>query len=304
MIELPYKFTQFMVRLYGQRGLEWVKNLPQLIVNCEERWNLRVQAPFPVLSYNFAAPATYADGREVVVKIGVPNRELYTEIAALRLYNGHGICRLYAADPDWGVLVIERLRPGTMLLDMADDAAATAVAAQVMQKLWRPVPNNDIGKFPTIARWAHGLHDLRAQFNGGTGPFPRKLIETAESIFADLLASTSEPVLLHGDLHHYNILSATRQPWLAIDPKGVIGEPCYEVGAFMRNPLDLAKWPDLQQVLSRRADVFADILGFERERILAWSLAQEILSKWWDYEDIEQDWNNPLIVAHHLANLL
>ena len=59
----------------------------------------------------------------------------------------------------------------------------------------------------------------------------------AESLFAGLLASMDAPVVLHGDLHHFNILSAQRQPWLAIDPKVVPGEPAYETGAFIRNPI-------------------------------------------------------------------
>jgi streptomycin 6-kinase len=58
----------------------------------------------------------------------------------------------------------------------------------------------------------------------------------AESLFRELIASSESPVLLHGDLHHFNILSARRQPWLAIDPKGVAGEPAYEPGALLRNP--------------------------------------------------------------------
>jgi streptomycin 6-kinase len=61
---------------------------------------------------------------------------------------------------------------------------------------------------------------------------PRELVATAVSLFNELLPSQSEPVLLHGDLHHWNILRATRVPWLALDPKGVVGEPAYEVGGL------------------------------------------------------------------------
>ncbi|MCA9958815.1 MAG: hypothetical protein KC443_07270 [Anaerolineales bacterium] len=310
MRNLPETFSQFMIEIYGTRGAAWVAELPQLVAACAARWHLHVHDPFPVLSYNFAAPATDENGRFLVLKIGIPNKELLTEIAALRCYDGHGICQLYAADPQWGALLIERLRPGTMLLAEEDDAAATAVAAQVMQQVWRPLTAEQAAPFPTVHAWANGLSKLRATFAGGVGPFPPKLVETAESLFRDLLASMDKPLLLHGDLHHYNILQAAQtarpvpQPWLAIDPKGVIGEPAYEVGAFMRNPLDLAQWPDLRRVLARRAAIFAEQLGLERQRIIGWSLAQAVLSAWWSYEDSKQMAHNTLTIAQALAELL
>src|SRR5438128_12681264 len=94
------------------------------------------------------------------------------------------------------------------------------------------------------------------------------LLEEAETLYAELSASMAEPVLLHGDLHHDNILSATRQPWLAIDPKGLIGEPAYEVGAWLRNPLpQLLHMPQPGRILARRVDQFAEELGLERTRV-------------------------------------
>ena len=75
------------------------------------------------------------------------------------------------------------------------------------------------------------------------------------------------PVVLHGDLHHFNILAAERQPWLAIDPKGVVGEPVYETGALLRNPWpDLLSLPDPGRILARRVDQLAEELGFDRAR--------------------------------------
>ena len=92
-----------------------------------------------------------ADGTEVVLKLGVPNPELTTEIAALRLYDGYGAARLLDADVEAGFLLLERLRPGTPLVEVADDAQATAIAAGVMRKLWRPVPPEH--PFPDVRRW-------------------------------------------------------------------------------------------------------------------------------------------------------
>ena len=185
-----------------------------------------------------------------------------------------------------GVLIIERLQPGNMLLECDNDDQATRIAAEVMQKLWRPLPEKH--NFPSVADWSQGLVKLRNSFAGGTGPFPKQLVETAESIFADLLAEDVESVLLHGDLHHYNILSATRDPWLAIDPKGVVGDPAYEIGAFLHNPLDFLSWPNWKKIVPRRLDILAETLQMDRQRLVAWSLAQDVLSTWWRYEKCKE----------------
>jgi streptomycin 6-kinase len=197
-------------------------------------------------------------------------------------------------------MLLERLSPGTPLADLADDEAATAIAAEVMRQLWRPVPPDH--PFPTVERWAEGMQRLRAEFGGGVGPFPPKLVEQAERLFADLLGSMDTPVLLHGDLHHWNILAAARQPWLAIDPKGLVGEPAYEVGALLRNKLDVA--PDIKRLTVRRVDQLAEALGFDRARLLSWNLAQAVLSAWWSYEDHGSGWEEMVEFAEMLADLV
>jgi streptomycin 6-kinase len=125
-------------------------------------------------------------------------------------------------------------------------------------------------------------------------------VDTAERLFAELLASQAEPVLLHGDLHHFNILAAERQPWLALDPKGVVGEPAYEVGALLRNPS-----PDQPaHVQARRVAQLAEALALDRERLLGWGVAQAVLSGWWMYEDHGYGWEPALACAEVLAGLM
>ena len=287
------------IELHGQAGVAWLNRLPSTIADCERRWSLTVMAPFEPLSYNYVAPAIRADGAGVVLKLGVPNPELLTEAEALRLYDGRGIVQLLDADLDQGILLLERLEPGTMLLDVAreDDEKATSIAAQVMRQLWIPAPPT--GPFPPVARWADGLERLRDHFDGGSGPFPPTLVEMAETLFDELIGSMAQRVLLHGDLHHYNILAAERRPWLALDPKGLIGEPAYEIGAFLRNPR-----PQPVHVLARRVDQFVQELGFDRARIVGWGVAQAVLSAWWSIEDHGHGWEPAIVCAERLAGLM
>jgi streptomycin 6-kinase len=291
-----------MLELHGAAGQAWLERLPAFLDACAQRWSLQLLPPFPNLSYNYVAPAVRADGSAVVLKVGVPNPELLTEAAALRLYAGRGTVQLLDADPEWGALLLERLQPGTPLSSLADDEQATAIAAGVMRQLWRPLPPDH--PFPTLARWFASLGRLRQRFGGGTGPLPGHLVERAERLLAELLATAGEPVLLHADLHHTNILRAERQPWLALDPKGVAGEPAYEVGTFLYNPLpQVASWPELPKVLGQRVDLLSAELGFERERILAWGIATAVLSACWSVEDEAHGWEPVLVCAEALAGL-
>jgi streptomycin 6-kinase len=203
---------------------------------------------------------------------------------ALRLYDGHGCARLLRCEPEAGAMLLERLRPGTPLASLPDDEAATRIAADVMRALWRPAPEGHA--LPTTSKWMAGLGRLRKSFGGGTGPLPQPAVGRAEGLAAELGASAAAPVVLHGDLHHFNILAAERVSWLAIDPKGVVGEPAYEPGALLRNPVpNVFGWPDLKARTARRATVLAEQLGLPRQRIAGWGYVQMVLSAWWSLED-------------------
>ena len=300
MVVIPSRFARTQVELYGTAGAEWLKRLPILVAECEQRWSLTVGAPFDPLSYNYVAPAVRANGIDVVLKVGFPNPELLSEIEALRIFDGRGIVQLLEADRDQGVMLLERLKPGTPLLSIMDDQRVASIAVQVMRQLWQPAPPGH--SFPTVEKWAAGLKRLRQRFDGGTGPLPAHLVEEAERLFEELIGSMDKPMLLHGDLHHDNILAAERQPWLALDPKGLVGEPAYEVGALLRNqlPQDL-KTPQASRILRRRIDQFAEELGFDRQRLCAWGLAQAVLSAWWSIEDHGYGWEEAMACAELLS---
>ncbi len=301
MTSIPTAFAQSMLDHYQAAGAAWLAQLPALLDECAQRWTLQVGTPF-LLSYNYVAPATRADGSAVVLKICFPTHEFLSEIEALHFYAGDGIAQLLDFDREKGVLLLERLQPGEMLATLADDEAATAIAAKIMLQLWRPAPAEH--SFPTVADWAKALPAHRARFEGGVGPLPQKLFEQAEACFGDLLAANEKPMLLHGDLHHFNILSAQRHPWLAIDPKGLVGDPAYDIGAFLYNPTDsLANRPNLDQVLQRRVDQLAEYLGFERERIYGWGIAQSVLSACWSVGSPGYGWAHVIEIGERLAAL-
>jgi streptomycin 6-kinase len=298
-MNLPPEFISIIQNTYREDGYAFLKALPDLILEASTRWNLTNVQPAPTLSYNFVAFAKRGN-EQVVLKMGVPNDEMKSEIEALRLFNGEGACRLIDCDEEKSWLLLERLHPGVMLSTLESDEEATTIAAEVMQKIWRPAPENQV--FIRLSDWFDGLKELRAMFNGGTGPLNEKLVERVEGSVKEFLAENHRPVLMHGDFHHYNILSSERG-WLVIDPKGVIGPACYEVGPFLINPWgELLSGRDYQVMTKRRIDILHERLGFERERIHKWGLAHAILSAWWSIED-NSGWEYAAAFSEMIADL-
>jgi streptomycin 6-kinase len=224
-----------------------------------------------------------------VLKIGAPGDPgLRAEAWVLELLGGEGAVALLEADvAGLGALLLARAEPGDALSGVAlagADDEATRVAAEVMARLWRPVPPGC--ELPSVEDWGDGFARHRAAHGGGSGPLDAGTFERAERTFAELCSSQEEAVVLHGDLHHFNVLRARRSGWLAIDPKGVVGERCYEPGALLRNPYPHV--PGARDT-ARRLDRLAAELGLDRERLRAWAFAQAVLSAVWHIEDGDED---------------
>jgi streptomycin 6-kinase len=280
-------FLKNLTSSFGRAATEdWIARLPRLLAAAASRWDLEVGAAFPGLSYNYVCSATrpstsLRSAQDTVLKIGIPNRELTSEMECLKAWGGlpnRPTVHLIECDPVNGLLLLERLCPGETLASLADDDRATEIAADVMSRLWMPAPADN--NFITLKGWFDELPKLRPCFNGGTGPFPVKLVETVEGFLPDLFREDAPHYLIHGDCHHYNILSHGDE-WRVIDPKGVIGAREYEVAPFMLNPWFQQR--DIKRQTARRLGIFSERLGLDRQRLWAWTVAHSLLSAWWDF---------------------
>jgi streptomycin 6-kinase len=156
------------------------------------------------------------------------------------------------------------------------DRQATAILVDMMRRLHRPAPGGLALEELSSRVAAFDAHLARYP---GDDPIPRALVERARELWAELCVSASRRVVLHGDLHHENVLAASREPWLAIDPHGVLGDPGYEVGAVLYNPFG-GDEPVLE-LLPARVEQFADGLGMAVDRVVAWGFVQAVLSEVW-----------------------
>jgi len=188
-----------------------------------------------------------------------------------------------------GAMLLERLLPGNNLVETAlngHDEQATEIIGDVIQRMTEIdaaiLSNAPTQRFPAIDDWAKGF---ARYLNMDDQRIPRHLVESAQAIFVDLCSSQSRKRLLHGDLQHYNVLFDSQRGWLAIDPKGVIGELEYEIGAVLRNPIES---PDLflsTRTIEQRIDRLTRRLNLNAERVVAWAFSQAVLSAIWMIED-------------------
>ncbi len=219
-------------------------------------------------------------GSRVVLKIIKQHGDEWRSGEVLIAFDGHGTVRVLEYDA--GAVLLERLEPGEELVTLVrqgKDEEAIEIIAEVMGQMAGHVAPDH---FPTVLDWARAFESY---LSTGDKQIPHDLVSEARDWYLRLAASEARVMLLHGDLQHYNVLFDSQRGWVAIDPKGVVGEIEYEVGAILRNPMEL---PDLftsTATIERRLDRLAKRLNLNYERALAWAFAQAVLSAIWDVED-------------------
>ena len=232
------------------------------------------ETPWSLLGFGVRA------GVRVVLKLTKKSGDESHSGQVLRAFAGDGAVRVYEDETD--AVLLERLEPGDQLVELVkrgQDEEATRILAQVIGKL---AHRNPPAVCPTVADWRRGFDRY---LESADQQIPRELVHEARNLYQDLTTSQHTTMLLHGDLQHYNVLFDDNRGWVAIDPKGIVGELEYEVGALLRNPVEL---PDLYTnplIFNRRVEILSEILGLDKSRVVNWYFAQSILSKIWDIED-------------------
>src|SRR5690349_22403721 len=110
-VGLPEALRKNVLGVFGAKGAAWLEGLPLHLAELERRWRIAVGPPFPMLSFNYVAPAELEDGTRVVLKTGVPSPGLLQEMAALRHYDGRGSVRMLRGSVRLGAMLLERVEP-------------------------------------------------------------------------------------------------------------------------------------------------------------------------------------------------
>lgn len=282
-IKIPTSFQETILNTWSDKGFEWLQILPSIISACTQKWDLSEFTISEHLSYNLVLFAHQKiNAKKVALKLCFPESDFQQEIKVLNFYNGRGAVKLLDFDLEKGALLLEAIYPGTSLKTLfpIKDDEAVSIAVKVMKELHSvPLQKSAVSTFPTIELWLQTL-------NQEHDAIPKHLLEKARTLSTHLVSTQETSVLLHGDLHHDNILLDAENSWVSIDPKGVIGELAYEIGAFMRNPLpELYTQSNFEQITYQRLEKFSSLLKVPKQRLIQWNFVQAILAACWAVED-------------------
>lgn len=272
-------------------GADWLGRLPAIVAGCAEAWALEIERPFEPARISLVLGVRQASGEPAVLKVNFPEPESEHEAEALARWNGDGAARLLAHDPERRALLVERCEPGSPLWSLEDEEEANRIAAGVFRRLWRPLPPEQPFRLLSeeAARWAAGLPVGWERFGR---PYERELLDAGVAACRELGPSQGELVVCHQDLHGGNVLRATREPWLVIDPKPLAGEREFDLASLLRDRRDeLARDPHAGRRVRRRLDQLVAELGVDRERARLWGVAHALA--WAEWED----GIDPLMVA-------
>ena len=252
-------------------GEAWLDALPTLVDECVERLSLTIGEPFGHGYSSLAMPATLSDGTEAVLKVELPHREVEQEAMALQVWNGDGAVRLLDNDPARGAFLLERARPGSHLSELGarDPDAALDVVIGLLPRLWIPAGE----PFRSLTDEATDLRvEMLADWERTGRTVDTRLVEAAAEAFTELAATQGEQVLVNQDLHADNILSATREPWMVIDPKPLAGEREFGVAAIVRG----GELGHSRPAVIWRLDRVSAELDLDRERVRRWTMAHTL----------------------------
>ncbi len=268
-----------ILSIYGKKGKQWLDDLPRLVANIEAAYGLSNLKPVKNLSYNYVLSG-FQGSQPIILKLGLDIDGFKREAAALMAFSGFGVVEVLSANN--GLLLLECAVPGVSLKSHfpKNDDEAIHITANVIKRLHKAsIPSAHA--FPHVKDWLAVLDsDLK---------IPAQILQKSRELRDQLLKTADPDILLHGDLHHDNILQ-NGDDCLVIDPKGVIGEPAYEVAAFIRNPMpELLTHDNSPNIIHNRITKFSELLELPSGRILDWCFVQAVLAWVWAIEDLSPD---------------
>jgi len=278
--DLMHKLAQNVINILGENGKKWIADLPSTIKILADHWNLSNLVSVDNMTFNYVAKAIYNSNQPVVLKIGFDTNVISDEKRALIYFDGNASIRLIDYNEKYNALLLQQAIPGTTLKSLypANNKFVIDCYVDTVQKLLdKPLDNKN--SFRHISDWLKILDNFKSD------KLPEYLLKKAIHLKNILLASMKIEILLHGDLHQDNILK-NNDTWLAIDPKGIIGESEFEVAAFdFIHGTELTNNLEAKKLFLDRINILAKRSNLSAERIRNWTLVRLILSAAWHIED-------------------
>lgn len=264
-LSIPSDFATATVAREGEAGRAWLRALPDLVADLCDRWTLAPDGRTMHGYLGLVIPVRRRD-EPCVLKVSWPDESTAAEPHALALWGGRGAARLLASDPMRTAMLLERLNSRLPLRDV-ELTEAIPIAGHLLRRLAIPVPSGFRLLTDEAQRLAHNLPELWERY-GRT--MPRRWLDAACEV-ATQLGPTSGNLLVNYDLHYENILAATREPWLAVDPKVIVGDLEFAIAQLL--------WTRLEDInanggLDRFFPLLVDAAALDPARARAWTLVR------------------------------
>lgn len=271
---------------YGAHGAEaraWIAELPRLGGEFLDRWELRPDGPPAYGMASLVLPVLRSDGTPAVLKLQQLREETVGTAAGLEAWNGNGIVRLLDHDENSATQLLERLDAARPLSLIADDTTGLQILAELMARLTSVPAPTGLRRLSDIA--AAMLDQVPRAVPALRDPAEQRLVRTCASAVAELMGEPGDR-LLHWDLHYDNVLAGEREPWLAIDPEPLAGDPGFELLPALDNRWDeVEATGDVTRAVLRRFDLLTEVLGLDRNRATGWTLGRVLQNALWEVED-------------------
>lgn len=275
--QLNSNFTSNIINAFGAKGKKWLEELPDVISNLAEIWALTNICPVDNLSWNYVAIAV-CNNQEVALKISYEKEVIFDEMSCLKYWDALGSIKLLDFKEAYNAMLLEKANPGISLKysDMPFEAKVQVYVNSVRALERDHLPDTKFTHVAKILRTIDRIRDNR---------LPLAIISKAKQIQQDLLDSSDQEYLCHGDLHMDNILQHN-QSWLVIDPKAIIAPEGFELAACdIIDKNEKIKDQDRQAIILDRIRMIAGLAEVEFEYLVKWVFCRCIISAQWFIED-------------------
>lgn len=277
MIRTPEAFARTTAEREGAPGAAWLAELPHIVEELLERWECVPDGEVMHGGVGVIVPVRRGDGRTAALKVSYPHPGNVHEPDAFEAWGGRGAVLLHERDDARFAMLLERARRST-LAEVEDGDEVLTVAGRLTRRLAVPAPPGLPRLRDQAGAWEEGLREDAAGLAHSLAP---AVVDAAVATVREL-GATQPDIIVHGDLHPGNILRAEREPWLAVDPKGYVGDPAYDGGTLLKSrALALLEADDLGAAVHHALDVFVDAAELDRERVRRWAQLHAVQAAFW-----------------------